>query len=122
MANKDDIWQQYLDGKLDIDDKITKYDELESEDQNYKMVIDLHNLHQDQAFKKLEKALNYAQENSIKELNVITGTNTKNNIKTGKLYQEVPRWLEHSQLSQHVKSFKHQENNDAVILIKIKII
>ena len=121
MANKDDIWQQYLDGKIDIDDKVTKYDALKSEEQDNKMLIDLHYLNEDQAFNKLEKSLNYASKNSIKVIEVITGTNTKNNIKTGKLYQEVSRWLEHSSLSKQVKSFKHQENNDAVILIKIKI-
>jgi DNA-nicking Smr family endonuclease len=120
MVNKDDIWQQYLNGKIDIDDKVSKYDEFEKKAQNYKMEIDLHYLNADQAFRKLEKALSYAKQNSIKEIEIITGTNTKNNIKTGKLYQEVPRWLEHSTLSSQIVSIHYKENNDAVIIIKLK--
>ncbi|MBL6785459.1 MAG: Smr/MutS family protein [Rickettsiales bacterium] len=119
MANSDDIWQQYIDGKLKIDDKISKYEE-ENIDYANILELDLHNFHEEAAFKAIDLAIKKANDLKIKKIKIITGLNVKNKKPNGVLYKQVPRWLEYSILNKSIKNYKIADSNEAEIFVMLK--
>ncbi|MBT4989673.1 MAG: Smr/MutS family protein [Rickettsiales bacterium] len=117
MANNDDIWQQYTKGEIRIEDPDGK-DNSEQED-IIDLVLDLHCYTESEAFEALHSAIKNACSMRIKQMVVITGTNIKNSQKTGILYKEVPRWLEHSKIAKYIKSFSYHKNNEGALLVSL---
>ena len=112
------IWQQYLNGEIDFVD-------IEQEDISKNMSVDhikldLHSFTEDEAFNKLCEIVNLAYQNNVREIMVVTGVNLKDGEATGKLYQQLPRWLEYSEIAKYISSFNYQDDNKGAILIKLK--
>ena len=103
-------WQKFLEhGKLE-----SKEEEIPDE-----LIIDLHYYTLNEAEDKIDKILNYAKKQKIKNIKIITGLG-KSESGYGKLYNEIPKWLEkHGQFSHLIKSVKRDKNGGALI-VKIR--
>jgi len=78
--------------------------------QNRLYKIDLHSMTQSQALDFLTNQIKICYNNQIYNLLVITGKGSTNNPSV--LKQELPRWLEHTDISELVLSHKFAQQKD----------
>ena len=120
MTDDKNIWQKYLAGELLSDElEIDQENDFENNDDKI-LVIDLHSYNQEDAFVKIVKSINYARENQINKIKIITGLNKKNGKITGSLFLNVPRWLEFSDIKKYIASFNEVNDLKGAFLVKLK--
>lgn len=118
MTSNDNIWDQYVKGKLHIDE--TEMLKEKKVNKSAKVLLDLHHHTETKAFGMLQATIEKAYLEQISEIIIITGINLKANQKTGILCQQVPRWLEYTEIATYVKSYSYLKNNEGALSIKLK--
>ncbi|MFZ8864374.1 MAG: Smr/MutS family protein [Rickettsiales bacterium] len=107
-------WFNYLKNPDEIDHSI------ETNKISEPLIIDLHFYNLEQAVEIITKAINFAQKQQIRNLQIITGIGKNDYGDFGILYTEIPRIIEARKQQYNIANFSRNVNNPGILNIKLK--
>jgi len=83
------------------------------------LILDLHGKTLKEAEILVKKSINFAKNNNIKKLEIITGIGKSSQSEFGVLYQETPRILDILKSDKLITNYQRSKKNQGTILVKI---